>query len=70
MRLRKAALRNKPWLHSTGPKTPEGKARSSQNGRYLQTDAMSRRGLQNELCEIHVLLAGLAATRQAALGEE
>lgn len=23
--------RCKPWLHSTGPRTPEGKARSSRN---------------------------------------
>ena len=23
--------RCKPWLHSTGPRTPEGKARSSKN---------------------------------------
>lgn len=23
--------RNKPWRHSTGPRTPKGKARSSQN---------------------------------------
>ena len=29
--LRQAALRNRPWEHSTGPRTPEGKARSSLN---------------------------------------
>ena len=32
-RLRAAALANKPWLHSTGPRTPEGKARSAANGK-------------------------------------
>ena len=30
-RLRQAALRNKPWKHSTGPRMPEGKARSRAN---------------------------------------
>ena len=30
-RLRQAALRNKPWRHSTGPRTPEGKAASREN---------------------------------------
>ena len=30
-RLREAAQRNRPWVHSTGPKTPEGKAMSSRN---------------------------------------
>ncbi|MGP1345555.1 MAG: hypothetical protein ACTS3F_02650 [Phycisphaerales bacterium] len=30
-RLRAAALRNEPWRHSTGPRTPEGKRRCSQN---------------------------------------
>ena len=65
-RLREAALRNKPWLHSTGPRTPEGKARSSQNGRYRQTDDMSRREREAELREINGLLAGMAAGRLAA----
>lgn len=32
-RLRAAARRNRPWEHSTGPKTPEGKAKSAQNSR-------------------------------------
>ena len=30
-RIREAARRNKPWLKSTGPRTPEGKRISSQN---------------------------------------
>jgi hypothetical protein len=32
-RVRQAALRNKPWLHSTGPKTAAGKAKSAKNRR-------------------------------------
>ena len=30
-KLRQSALQRKPWLHSTGPRTPEGKARAAQN---------------------------------------
>jgi hypothetical protein len=29
----RAALRNRPWEHSTGPRTPEGKAKAAANGR-------------------------------------
>jgi hypothetical protein len=65
--LREAALRNKPWLHSTGPRTPEGKARSSQNGRYRQTDGMSRREREAELSEVHALLGEMAASRLGAI---
>lgn len=30
---RQQALERKPWLKSTGPRTPEGLAKSSKNGR-------------------------------------
>ena len=36
-RLRQAALKNCPSQFSTGPRTPAGKAKSSQNGRWNQT---------------------------------
>lgn len=32
-RLSRAAIRNQPWLHSTGPRTQAGKKKSAQNGR-------------------------------------
>ena len=35
-RLRQAALTNRPWEHSTGPRTPEGKARVAANGKARQ----------------------------------
>jgi hypothetical protein len=31
--MREWALKNKPWRFSTGPRTPEGKARFAENGR-------------------------------------
>ena len=67
--LREAALRNKPWLHSTGPKTPEGKARASQNGRYRQTDDMSRREREAELSEMNALVTAMTEGRRAAVGD-
>lgn len=48
-RLRQAALRNKPWLHSTGPTTPEGKARSAANGRKRQVGEKSIREIRAEV---------------------
>ena len=33
-RLRRSALRNRPWRYSTGPRTPEGKARSRENALF------------------------------------
>ena len=69
-RLREAALKNKPWLQSTGPKTPEGKARAAQNGRHRQMDAMSRREIQAEVGELNALLTRMAASRQAIIDEE
>ena len=48
-RLREAALRNKPWQYSTGPRTPEGKAKVAQNGRYRQRGRKSKRAIKTEI---------------------
>ena len=50
-RLREAALKNKPWLHSTGPKTPEGKMRAAQNGSWCRPEAEVPQELRKELEE-------------------
>jgi len=42
-RLREAALRNRPWEHSTGPRTLEGKRRSAVNGKRRQKGTASVR---------------------------
>jgi hypothetical protein len=41
--LSEAVRRNQPWLHSTGPKTATGKARSAANGKLRQTGVLSVR---------------------------
>ena len=51
-RLRQAALAHRPWERSTGPRTPAGKARSSQNAKFRQAGESSVR-------EVRRLLAGL-----------
>ena len=58
-RQREIALKHKPWLSSTGPKTSEGKAISSQNalkhgGRSAQAIALNKR-----LSELGKLLSEL-----------
>ena len=44
-KLRQNALVSEPWRQSTGPRTPEGKARSAQNGKVRQRGAVSTRCL-------------------------
>jgi hypothetical protein len=49
-KLRQSAREHRPWQHSTGPRTAEGKERSSENGRYRQQGVVSKR---QQLAEIH-----------------
>ena len=70
--LRQAALRNKPWLASTGPRTAEGRKQAARNGKVRQKGAMSVRELQaslagevgvlDELRRARRLVAGLLAS--------
>jgi len=55
-RLRASALKNKPWEHTTGPRTASGKARVAANGKKRQKGAKSVRELRAELREVHELL--------------
>ena len=48
-RLRQSALAHRPWERSTGPRTPEGKARSARNPKLLQKGDRSVRELRAEL---------------------
>ena len=62
-RLRQAALANRPWEKSTGPRTLEGKARSAANGRKRQKEKTSIRELAPELATIQQWIDELAACR-------
>jgi hypothetical protein len=64
-RLRLAALANKPWVHATGPRTAEGKARSSVNGRSRQKGPKSIRELRSELAESMALVKRMTLFRKS-----
>ena len=67
-RLREAAKRNKPWLHSTGPRTAAGKARSAENGRWRQKGALSRRQIEVHLSDSRVVASQLTELRRTLDG--
>jgi len=64
--MREVALKYRPWQYATGPRTPEGKAKVAENGRYAQKGEVSRRQREKEVAEAHNLLAELAAVRRLA----
>ena len=55
-RLRIAALENKPWMHSTGPRSEEGCEQAASNGRVRQTGLISTRESRKKLAEVRVLI--------------
>lgn len=61
--LRQAAFRNRPWLHTTGPRTAAGKAVSARNGKTRQKGPMSVRERRRELAPATSLLAEMSALR-------
>jgi hypothetical protein len=66
VRLRQAALAGRPWLHASGPKTVEGKARSAENGRGRQVGEPSARELRRQVADVGGLVADMAALRSLA----
>jgi hypothetical protein len=65
-RLRELALVNRPWLHSTGPKTAAGKARVAQNGKRRLGGEPSAREVRRELAALGNLATDMAALRRLA----
>ena len=65
-RLRQAALAGRPWLHARGPTTPQGKARSAENGRGRQVGESSVRELRRQVAAVGGLAADMAALRRLA----
>jgi len=64
-RLREAAMKNRPWEHSTGPRTAEGKLKVANNGRKRQAGPVSKRQLLAELAATKSQIGELAAMRRA-----
>jgi hypothetical protein len=62
-KLRETALAHRPWEHSTGPTTAEGKTKSAANGRKRQRGAKSSRQIRKEVLREVSLLGELARIR-------
>ena len=55
-RLREAAIRNRPWLKATGPKSDAGKAIVAMNGRKRQKGPRSVRQIRADLADVTELI--------------
>src|SRR4051812_15280303 len=63
VRLRQAALENRPWRFSTGPRTAEGKARAAENGKARQKGPLSLTAIQAELAAYRGLMRQMREAR-------
>src|SRR5262245_61577845 len=67
-RLREHALRHRPWLCSTGPRSAEGRAQSALNGKRRQQGLLSVREARRELAAVRALIRAVGATCEEILG--
>jgi hypothetical protein len=66
-KLRQAALRNRPWEHSTGPRTPAGRAQSARNGKKRQLGPLSVREVRAQLQEVREQIQRMREARKNLL---
>lgn len=64
-RLRQSALRNEAWRFSTGPRTPEGRAKVARNGKKRQLGPQSVREIKQHMASLLHFLDKMRVTRQA-----
>jgi hypothetical protein len=64
-RLRAAALRDKPWLRATGPRTARGKAQAARNGKRRQRGPRSVREVRAELAAVRALIRAMGELRRS-----
>jgi hypothetical protein len=67
-RLRQAAIKNKPWRFSTGPRTPEGKSQMVVNGKKRQLGPLSVREIRTDLAILRALLRDMRSNREIVDG--
>lgn len=60
--LRQFAMLNRPWEHSTGPRTAAGKARVAENGRKRQKGEESVRQIRRNVALARRWVRALAAS--------
>lgn len=69
-KLRQAIYIHKPWLYTTGPRTPEGKAKVSLNGKKRQLGPFSVRELRRQFSDLRSFIREIRQTRAMALGTD
>jgi len=67
-RLRQSAINNRPWEHSTGPKTQKGKARSAANGCKRQKGKKSKRQIKATVADASSLMEQMNKLRRSIEG--
>src|SRR5258705_7800298 len=67
-RLREQCLADRPWLHSTGPRTDEGKLVSAANGLRVRAEPGSLRSLRRELADVGAMVMEMRSWRQSLPG--
>jgi hypothetical protein len=65
--LRTAALLNRPWTHSTGPRSAAGRAQSAINGKRRQKGEYSVREMRRQMTDVTNQANLLRQLRNAAL---
>jgi hypothetical protein len=65
-RLRQAALQHKPWRFSTGPRSPEGKARVALGNRRRRLGPLSVRQIKAGLADLRSLVREMREGRELA----
>ncbi|HEY8751417.1 MAG TPA: hypothetical protein VIM11_25785 [Tepidisphaeraceae bacterium] len=68
LRLRQQCLERRPWEHSTGPKTEEGKYRARANGWNHAANPKSARQLHAGLLDVRDLIAASRNLRRSMGG--
>ena len=63
VKLSRGALSHRPWEHSTGPRTPSGKAKVAANGRLSQVGPYSVRELREKTVEARMLVRRMRELR-------
>ncbi len=64
-KLRLAALANEPWRHSTGPRTPAGKAKAVLNCKKRQNGLVSLRELKADLRSLRAMIREMQESRRS-----
>jgi hypothetical protein len=54
-------LQNRPWEHSSGPRTEKGKEQAKANGLLVQRQPGSRRQVKAEVADVTRLIADVSA---------